>query len=152
MECLDYQTLISATLDGELSSQDEQILAEHLKICPNCTKFLKNLQELRGIASKWENIPIPIELEKQILAQTVKTYQEPKPVFSFLKGYYQIPRSLAWASIFLFLMLVLNSIFNLLKTITESEKGLTISPTGTKVQKVVLTDKDVVRTYTIFGK
>ncbi len=152
MNCLDFQKLISVALDQELTIEEQEILAEHLKMCPNCAKFSKSLEELKGIASKWEDIPVPIKLEKQILTETVKTSQAAKPVFSFLKGYYQVPRSLAWASVLLFLIVVLNSIFIPLRTVSELEKLQKISPPVTKVQKIVLTEKDVVRTYTISGK
>ncbi len=143
MNCFDFQQLISAALDKELTFQEEQLLAEHLKSCPDCAEFAKKLEELKAATSAWKNIPIPIELEKQILKSTVRTAGVEKPVFSFLKGYYRVPRGLAWASVLLFLTLLVNSFLSPVKTLTKSES---------KVQKIVLSESDVVKTYTVTGK
>ena len=152
MNCLDFQQLISAALDQELTVEEQQILAEHLKICTNCSEFAKKLNEQKDLTSRWTDIQIPMEIEEQILNRTVKTTHQEKPNIGYLKGYYKVPKSLAWASVFLFLILVLNSIFSPLRTVSESEKVQKISPQLTKVQKIILTEKDVVKTYTITGK
>lgn len=152
MNCFDFQQLISASLDKELTHQEEQILAEHLKSCPNCTEFSKKLEELKATTLAWKNISIPIELEKQILKSTVKTASAKKSVFSFISGYYRVPRSLAWASVLLLLILMVNSILNPVKSIVEAEKVEKLQPEIPRVQKIVLTEKDVVKTYTTSGK
>jgi len=152
MNCLDFQQLISAKLDKELTQDEEQILSEHLKICTNCASLAKELEELKVITSTWKNVQIPVELEKQILNRTVKTTRKERPVLSFLGGYYKVPRSLAWASILLCLILLVNSFLNPLSTIKGARKIEKPIQEISRVQKIVLTERDVVVTYTVLGK
>lgn len=147
MNCFDFQQLISAVLDQELNEEAQKSLAEHLKICANCTGFAKKLEELKLIVASWKNIEMPIELEEQILNSTLETTPSKKLFFSFLKGYYKVPRSLAWASALLLFLFLFNSIFTPLRTISDSEKVLKVSPEADKRQKIILTEKDVVQTY-----
>lgn len=152
MNCSDFQPLISAKLDKELTPEEEKILARHLKTCANCAILAKELEDLRIIYSSWENVQIPVELEKQILNRTVKTTQEKRPALGFLGGYYKVPKGLAWASILLFLILVVNSFLNPLGNFSQLREIEKPVPELSSVQRVVLTENDVVRTYTILGK
>ncbi len=149
MNCSGFQKLISANLDKELTLQEEEILAQHLKICPRCAGFQKELEELEVATSAWQNVQIPSELEREILNRTVKTARKDSPVFSLLRGHYKVPRGLAWASAVLFLMLLINSVLSPLRSVTEAERVETYQPGITRVQTVILTEKDVVKTYNI---
>jgi hypothetical protein len=151
MNCSDFQELISAKLDKELTKEEEKLLSEHLKTCINCAGFAKELRELKIITSNWRNEQIPPGLEKRILTQTVDISRKEKPVLSFLKGYYKIPKSLVWASTLLFLMILFNSIFNPIRDISEAPKIERAVPEKSKFQRVVLTEKDIVVTYVILG-
>lgn len=143
MNCHDIQQLISAKLDEELTPEEEQILSEHMPYCYNCSAFAKKLEELKVLSSNWQEVQIPAELERQILSKTVKPVKKEIAFWSFLSGYYRVPRSLAWASVLLFLIFLVNSILSPVKTLTKSEN---------RVQKIVLSETDIVKTYTIIGK
>ncbi len=152
MNCFDFQELISAKLDKELTKEEERLLSEHLKICTDCANFAKELEELKVTTSTWKNEQIPSELEKRILKHTLKISPKEKPVLSFLKGYYKVPKSLAWASIILFLMLLINSFLNQVGPTTGISKFESTVQEEPKSQRIVLTEKDVLRTYVILGK
>jgi len=151
MNCFDFQELISAKLDKELTPEEEKLLAEHLKTCTHCAGLAKKLEELKITTSIWKNEQIPSELEKRILKHTVEISRKEKPVLGFLKGYYKVPKGLAWASIILFLMFLINSFFNPIRTITGISKIEREVREEPKSQRIVLTENDVVRTYVIFG-
>ena|SRR3972149_7814938 len=152
MNCLDFQELISAKQDKELTQEEEKILSEHLKTCANCAGFAKRLEELKTTLKAWEDVQIPPELETEILNRTVRTIRKERSIFSFMKGYYRVPRSLAWVSILLLFMFLINSFFNPIRTITEISKIERGVQEESKFQRIVLTEKDVVGTYVIFGK
>jgi predicted anti-sigma-YlaC factor YlaD len=78
MNCSDFQELISAKLDKELTQEEEKLLTEHLKTCINCAGFAKELEELKVTTSSWKNEQIPMELEKKILKRTIKTSRKEK--------------------------------------------------------------------------
>ena len=44
MTCSDYHILISAKLDEEITAEEEQQLAEHLRICPSCRSYASLLE------------------------------------------------------------------------------------------------------------
>ena len=144
MNCRDFQELISAKLDKELTLEQERILAEHLNVCTVCVDFARKFEELKFMTSTWENAQIPRELERKILDYTLKTAPREKSIFSFLRGYYEIPRSLAWASVLLFLVLLISFSLNPLKPVMHTEKAERPKQEIAKVQKIVLTQRDVV--------
>lgn len=152
MNCSDFQELISAKLDKELTPEEEKILAEHLETCNNCASLARKLGELKVIASNWGNIKIPVELEKQILNRTVNKAREKKPVLSLFGGYYRVPKGLAWALVLLFLILVVNSFTGSFKNFDGSHKIEKTVQEFPKVQKIILTENDMVGTCTILGK
>ena len=47
-ECQHYEELISAYLDGELSSHEEEVLRAHLASCPKCAALLDTYKLLFG--------------------------------------------------------------------------------------------------------
>jgi anti-sigma factor RsiW len=149
VNCSDFQKLISAKLDDELMPREEQTLAQHLKVCSNCVRFKEGLEELRATTSAWRNVQIPAELEREILNRTVKTTRKGSPAFRFLRGHYRVPRGLAWASAALFLVLLINFALNPPRTVGEAQRVEESVRGRTGVQKVILTEEDVVRTHTI---
>ena len=152
MQCSDFQKLISAKLDKELNSEEGQILSRHLETCPACREFEKSLRDLQTSIQTWENVEIPIDLENRILRQTVKSIRKDNPLFGFLRGYYKIPRGLAWASGLLLLSLLIFSILRSGRTVPEAGRLTQTAPVITRVQKIVLTEKDVIKTYTVSSK
>ncbi|MFQ6044541.1 MAG: zf-HC2 domain-containing protein, partial [Candidatus Poribacteria bacterium] len=47
MTCATYQDLLSAWLDGELSSFEQQQLRKHLSQCPHCQATWKTMERLQ---------------------------------------------------------------------------------------------------------
>lgn len=52
MRCNEVGELLSALLDGELSSSEEQDLLRHVQVCPVCSKEFRDLQRLEDMMSK----------------------------------------------------------------------------------------------------
>lgn len=87
-DCLKYQEMISAMLDGELTSQQQRELEEHLALCPECramhTAFL-SLSEAIGE----DSIPAPAGLHDKIMTgvKAVEKKNKRSNVFTLLRPY-----------------------------------------------------------------
>lgn len=57
MNCEDYDILLSARLDGELTRQEEADLEAHLAQCPRCRRQAQELEELR-----WQTLSLTAEV------------------------------------------------------------------------------------------
>lgn len=78
MTCNDYQKLLSAWLDGELSGFEEQVLCDHLDRCPLCRSTrqvmrrlqerIDDLQEPEPPMGLWEQVEIKLT-SSQILQE-----------------------------------------------------------------------------------
>ena len=69
MNCEDYQELISAWIDDELSSFEEKSLIEHLDICPNCRSDWKYMANMQNPVNKITDPDIPSKLFEQIMSK-----------------------------------------------------------------------------------
>lgn len=58
-DCSEYDIMLSARLDGELSEDEERELEEHLASCPECRKYLRLLETVRD--GLQEDLPAPPE-------------------------------------------------------------------------------------------
>lgn len=58
-DCSEYDIMLSARLDGELSEDEERELEEHLASCPECRKYLRLLETVRDGLK--EDLPAPPE-------------------------------------------------------------------------------------------
>jgi anti-sigma factor RsiW len=43
----ELQLLISSYVDGEINDEEEQMVLQHLNVCPECRQFVKNAGEIR---------------------------------------------------------------------------------------------------------
>lgn len=66
MTCDAYQKLLSAWLDGELSSFEEQALCEHLDRCPPCRTTWQAMRHLQRQVDDLPEPESPSELWEQI--------------------------------------------------------------------------------------
>jgi len=64
----EYEVLISAQLDGELSPAEEKTLAEHLAVCPACRKTKHEMQQVHLLLAGMAAAP-PADLSERILTQ-----------------------------------------------------------------------------------
>ena len=67
MECEKYAELISRSIDGDLSSAEEEELNRHLESCADCRSLLKDLKDIRGFG--FELSEPPDGLKEKIMAK-----------------------------------------------------------------------------------
>ena len=148
MDCDYFRELLSANRDGELTEQENRVLTAHLQTCLPCRAFADELAALGDALALWRPEPLPSTVKDQILARTMGHAVNSRT--GFLRGYYRIPRSLAWAAILAVVLLLVNTFagqFSARRPDAPSKP-----PDGSvMVQKVVLTQKDLVSSYTIVG-
>jgi anti-sigma factor RsiW len=146
MNCEQYRQLISALVDKELNEGEQVILNEHLTQCSECVQYSEQIRELGRLTTEWEASAMPSDLEQAILE---RAKQKPQGWLGRLwGGSYRIPRPVAWAAAVAILVLTINAVGppGGSDRIGPAEG----SPVMTRpvVQRIVLTESDVVRTYT----
>lgn len=57
--CDEIAELISASLDGQLTADEQTALDEHIARCPACSALLDDLRALHTAAADWEEVPAP---------------------------------------------------------------------------------------------
>ena len=67
MNCEQYNDLISARLDGELSAQEAAQLDAHLAECPRCRELLRELEEMTAAFAQEEPVQAPEVLSRGVL-------------------------------------------------------------------------------------
>lgn len=73
--CEEYELLISAFLDGELSGDERAELAEHLTACPRCQRYFDDLVAIHD-AFDQEEVPVPEDFAENVMARVRETPQE----------------------------------------------------------------------------
>ena len=53
MKCSKARILLSAMIDGEVSSRERFLLKQHLAACPRCKEEMGDLRALRAFMSLW---------------------------------------------------------------------------------------------------
>lgn len=74
--CAEYEPLISAFLDGELSEEERMEVAAHLAECPACQKYFDDLVAIHDALDQTE-APVPEGFSGRVMAQVRETPQEP---------------------------------------------------------------------------
>ncbi|MDH3891177.1 MAG: zf-HC2 domain-containing protein [candidate division Zixibacteria bacterium] len=145
MNCEQYRQLISARVDTELTEQERGSLEEHLTQCSECEQYSEQINELERLTAEWEEAQMPADVEQAILAGTKR---EPGGWLGRLwSGSYHVPRPIAWAALAVLLFLSVNSLMN--RDNSTPAEQLIISPEDSQpVQRIILTEADVVRTFT----
>lgn len=146
MNCTRYRELISARRDGEITLDELADLERHLRDCPDCRSFADELENLGEALAERPHEPIPESIERRILSDTIgaKESSTSRPA-GFLRGYYRIPRSLAWAGIFVLAFLLFMQIFEpFSRDLRRRSPGPAEEPLQ---QHIVLSQKDIVYTH-----
>jgi predicted anti-sigma-YlaC factor YlaD len=130
MNCEQYQQLISADLDAELSADEEPGLWEHLAQCAECRRWRHDQLAIRNEFQRWPEESLPSMSAELALPP------------SRAKGkVYRIPRALAWAAV---IVLLIQGVFvtsAIVRAPNTSEPLLALSEEET-VETIVLTVKD----------
>ena len=145
MNCEHCRQLISALVDKELTEGERGSLDEHLAQCSECAQYPEQIRELERLTSEWESSAMPSEVEEAILSRTNRQQSLWRRLFG---GNYHIPRPLAWAAALALLFLAIDAARG---PSNAGDPGYTRDrPAITRpaVQKIVLTEADIVRTYT----
>ncbi len=66
--CDEIAALLSASLDGELTAEEQAALDEHLAVCPACRALLEELRSLQTAAANMEEIPAPAGFAAAVMA------------------------------------------------------------------------------------
>jgi hypothetical protein len=85
--CKEYKELVMEAIDGLISKEAKAGLDIHVKNCPDCRKYLKNMQKIRKAISK--GFETPLFLETRIMAHITGKAEQPawqinfRPVLNF---------------------------------------------------------------------
>ena len=63
---LKIKKLISAYIDKEIAEKDRLFVEEHLKICPKCSSYYKQMQKLSSVLNAYESQEVSPDLEQRI--------------------------------------------------------------------------------------
>jgi anti-sigma factor RsiW len=144
MDCEEYRELISARQDGELSTEEEKKLINHLRHCPGCHEYAGDIEKLNEAMAAWPVEAFPLEIEHNIL-ERINAGRRGPALPKFFRGYYRIPRGVAWAGVFIIFILVIGHFID--QPRFPSHPGDTAGET----RKIVLTAHDIVNSYTVHG-
>ena len=145
MKCEQYRELISARLDGELEPDELKALDAHQQQCSECAAFARQVKQLQELAADSPTAAMPSEVEEAILSRTNRQQSLWQRLF---RGHYRIPRPLAWAAALALLFFALDAARGPGNAGDPGYTNNTPTITRPAVQKIVLTEVDVVRTYT----
>lgn len=76
--CQEYEALISAFLDGELSEAERREIAEHLASCPACRQYFDGLAAMHDAFGQVEEAPVPEGFSARVMARVREMPQEEK--------------------------------------------------------------------------
>ena len=91
MVCKGNKELVMQVIDGLISKEAKAGLNSHIKECPGCNKYLKNMQKIRkAVSAGYEP---PFFLETRIMAQINGKAEQPawkvnlRPALSFAASF-----------------------------------------------------------------
>ncbi len=146
MNCEHCRQLISVAVDQELTEGERGSLDEHLAQCSECAQYAEQIRELERLTAEWEASVMPFDVEQAVLSRArAKPHGWLPRLWS---GSYRIPRPVAWAAAVLLLVLTVDAVRG--PSIPEQTGPVNSGPALIRpaVQKIVLTESDVVSTYT----
>ena len=65
--CDEIVELISVSLDGQLTADEQIALDEHIACCPACSALLDDLRALHAAAADWEDVPAPAGFAEAVM-------------------------------------------------------------------------------------
>ena len=145
MKCEYCRELISVRLDCELQPDELKALDAHMEQCSECATFARQVKQLQELAATSPPTAMPSGVEEAILSHTNRQQSLWQRLF---RGHYRIPRPLAWAAALALLFLALDAARGPSNAGDPGYTRETPAITRPAVQKIVLTEADVVRTYT----
>lgn len=77
--CDEIVELISASLDGELSADEQTALDEHIARCPACSALLDDLRALHMAAADWEEVSAPAGFAEAVMSAIAAEAEPEKP-------------------------------------------------------------------------
>lgn len=86
MSCEAYLDLISASLDGELTQQEQAQLTAHLEVCPACRAILNDMQAARDAFAHVGEVEAPEGLARGVMAQIRQERRKKRRLFHQLAG------------------------------------------------------------------
>ncbi len=78
-DCIHYEDLCSASVDGTLTREEKKELEAHLKTCPACREYLEDMREMRTLWRELDH-PLPDGLHASIMAAVGADRAEHTPV------------------------------------------------------------------------
>ena len=66
-DCIHYEDLCSASVDGTLTREEKKELEAHLKTCPACREYLEDMRAMRALWRELDH-PLPDGLHASIMA------------------------------------------------------------------------------------
>lgn len=78
-DCIHYEDLCSAAVDGTLTREEKKELEAHLKTCPACREYLEDMREMRTLWRELDH-PLPDGLHASIMAAVGADRAEHTPV------------------------------------------------------------------------
>lgn len=78
--CEYYIELLSVELDGQLSREQEQELAQHLLECPGCREIGSRMEAIHGAFAELEEIPAPEGFAEGVMKEIRARENRPKVV------------------------------------------------------------------------
>ncbi len=107
MKCSKAKKLISEYIDGELNEKKASSLKAHIEVCPECQKFLKDLQKITDQAKDLEDISPSGKTWFRIQARLSEERQETRvPGWGQRRRILLFPPALRYAVSVAFLLLV----------------------------------------------
>ena len=84
----DIKQLISAYIDGEVSSDEARMIEEHIKECSDCAQYLKEISALSSILPSWadEDLSLDSEVNIKKKLREKREVQKMKPMSLFRCG------------------------------------------------------------------
>ncbi len=77
VNCRQANKRISMLIDGLLSKNDELMLLEHIKVCPECKKLYENTKEMVGRLNILPEIPLPQGAQNRVHFVLEREVQKP---------------------------------------------------------------------------
>ena len=148
MNCEYFKELISARLDGELSTEEESVLSGHLSECVECSSLYEELLDQRESLGTRKPAEIPADVERKILDKTIQSSKRTSRAIGFLSGSYIVPKPLAWGVAAAIIILLFAAIFKPIDSIMDSKFEKTAGTGTVGVQKIVMTENDIKETRT----
>ncbi len=83
MSCEQFQDLLTAFLENELSADENLLISTHLEQCPECRELLKHMQEMQLVFADLPEVEPPARIRKNVMAVIAQTQPAKKPVHNW---------------------------------------------------------------------